>query len=65
MKTLDLCQLLQQHPYPGRGIVLGRSADDQKAVIAYFIMAAARTAATVCSRPLRTASAPGPTTSPR
>ena len=38
MKTLDLCQLLQQHPYPGRGIVLGRSADDQKAVIAYFIM---------------------------
>ena len=38
MKTLDLCQLLQQHPYPGRGIVLGRSADGQKAVIAYFIM---------------------------
>jgi len=38
MKTLDLIQLLQSNPYPGRGIVLGRSADDTKAVIAYFIM---------------------------
>ena len=38
MKTLDLTQLLQSNPYPGRGIVLGRSADDTKAVIAYFIM---------------------------
>ena len=38
MNTLDLCQLLREHPYPGRGIVLGRSADNQKAVIAYFIM---------------------------
>ncbi len=38
MKTLDLTQLLQNNPYPGRGIVLGRSADDTKAVIAYFIM---------------------------
>ena len=38
MKTLDLNELLQNHPYPGRGIVLGRSADDKKAVIAYFIM---------------------------
>ena len=27
MKTLDLNELLQNHPYPGRGIVLGRSAD--------------------------------------
>ena len=38
MKTLDLTQLLQSNPYPGRGIVLGRSADATKAVIAYFIM---------------------------
>ncbi len=38
MKTLDLAQLLSSNPYPGRGIVLGRSADDTKAVLAYFIM---------------------------
>ena len=38
MKILDLNELLQAHPYPGRGIVLGRSADGQKAVIVYFIM---------------------------
>lgn len=38
MQTLDLNQLLTNHPYPGRGIVLGRSADRTKAVIAYFIM---------------------------
>ena len=38
MNTLDLCQLLREHPYPGRGIVLGRSSDDTKAVMAYFIM---------------------------
>ena len=38
MKTLDLNQILNSHPYPGRGIVLGRSADDKKAVIVYFIM---------------------------
>ena len=38
MKTLDLNELLQNHLYPGRGIVLGRSADDKKDVIAYFIM---------------------------
>ena len=38
MKTLDFCELLQNHPYPGRGIMLGRSADNKNAVIAYFIM---------------------------
>ena len=38
MNTLDLTELLRSNPYPGRGIVLGRSADDTKAVIAYFIM---------------------------
>ena len=38
MNKLDLTQILNSHPYPGRGIVLGRSADNRKAVIAYFIM---------------------------
>lgn len=38
MKTLDFCQLLNEHPYPGRGIMLGRSADDKYGVIVYFIM---------------------------
>ena len=38
MKTLDLNEILNTHPYPGRGIVLGRSTDDKKAVIVYFIM---------------------------
>ncbi|MCD7881288.1 MAG: IMP cyclohydrolase [Clostridiales bacterium] len=38
MKPLDLMQELRRNPYPGRGIVLGRSADGEKAVIAYFIM---------------------------
>ena len=34
----DLCALLRGNPYPGRGILLGRSADGGSAVIAYFIM---------------------------
>ena len=34
----DLAALLAGNTYPGRGIVLGRSADGQKAVIIYFIM---------------------------
>ena len=34
----DLNVLLQGNPYPGRGIVLGRSADGKCAAIAYFIM---------------------------
>ena len=38
MNTLNLTELLRSHPYPGRGIVLGRSADNKKAAIAYFIM---------------------------
>jgi len=38
MNTLDLNQILSSHPYPGRGIVLGRTADNKKAAIAYFIM---------------------------
>ena len=38
MKILNLNDILTSHPYPGRGIVLGRTPDNQKAVIAYFIM---------------------------
>ena len=38
MQTLNLFELLRQNPYPGRGIVLGKTADGKKAVIAYFIM---------------------------
>lgn len=35
---LQLKQELKNNAYPGRGIVIGRSADGGKAVIAYFIM---------------------------
>ena len=38
MELLDLTKLLENNPYPGRGIVLGRSADNRYAVAAYFIM---------------------------
>ena len=34
----DLAAYLGERTYPGRGILLGRSADNKKAVIAYFIM---------------------------
>ncbi len=37
MKPQNLFQLLRENPYPGRGIVMGRTAN-HKAVIAYFIM---------------------------
>lgn len=38
MELLNLSSLLASNPYPGRGIMLGRSADNKKAVAAYFIM---------------------------
>ena len=34
----DIAKLLSENTYPGRGIILGRSKDDKKAVVAYFIM---------------------------
>ena len=37
-KTEDLGRLLAQNPYPGRGIVVGKSADGRHAAVAYFIM---------------------------
>ena len=38
MKAVSLTKEIASTTYPGRGIVLGRSADGAKAVIAYFIM---------------------------
>ncbi len=38
MNMLSLEQELKQNSYPGRGIVIGRTADGSKAVTAYFIM---------------------------
>lgn len=38
MEMLSLEQELKQNTYPGRGIVVGKSADGTKAVAAYFIM---------------------------
>lgn len=38
MKIESLAQELNTNSYPGRGIVLGKSADGKNAVIAYFIM---------------------------
>ena len=34
----DFMNYLSERAYPGRGIMLGRSADNKKAVIVYFIM---------------------------
>jgi len=38
MALYDLKQLLSENAYPGRGIVVGKSADIKSAMIAYFIM---------------------------
>lgn len=38
MKMLSLEQQLKENAYPGRGIVIGRTADGKSAVAAYFIM---------------------------
>ncbi|HBN55429.1 MAG TPA: inosine monophosphate cyclohydrolase, partial [Lachnospiraceae bacterium] len=38
MKQLSIQQELSSNSYPGRGIIIGRSADGTKAVAAYFIM---------------------------
>ena len=38
MKPVDIKQDLAGNSYPGRGIVIGQSADGKQAVIAYFIM---------------------------
>ena len=38
MALYDLKSLLENNTYPGRGIVIGKSADGKSALIAYFIM---------------------------
>lgn len=38
MQRMNLTDYLSENPYPGRGILLGKSEDKNFAVIAYFIM---------------------------
>lgn len=38
MKMLSIAEELAGNAYPGRGIIIGKSADGSKAVTAYFIM---------------------------
>ena len=38
MNMLSIEQELRNNSYPGRGIILGKSADGTKAAAAYFIM---------------------------
>lgn len=38
MALFNLAELLKNNTYPGRGIVVGKSNDGKKAMIAYFIM---------------------------
>lgn len=38
MKTISIYDELRSNAYPGRGIVIGKSADGKSAVSAYFIM---------------------------
>ncbi len=38
MEILNLSEVLKTNAYPGRGIVIGRTADNKKTAIAYFIM---------------------------
>jgi len=38
MEILSIEKELRENVYPGRGIIIGRSADKTKAVVAYFIM---------------------------
>lgn len=38
MNTFEISKLLSENTYPGRGIIVGKSEDGKKALIAYFIM---------------------------
>ena len=38
MEMLNIEKELRENSYPGRGIIIGKSADGTKAVTAYFIM---------------------------
>ena len=37
MQKFDISELLKNNPYPGRGIVIGKTPDGKKAVTAYFV----------------------------
>ena len=36
--TSDILELLRTNPYPGRGIIIGRSGDGERSIVVYFIM---------------------------
>ena len=38
MEKKEITTLLKENAYPGRGIIIGKSADAKYAVTAYFIM---------------------------
>ncbi len=38
MALYDIKKILSENTYPGRGIIIGKSSDGKKAMIAYFIM---------------------------
>ena len=38
MEVRDIAKELKNNPYPGRGIIVGKTKDGKKAAIAYFIM---------------------------
>ena len=38
MELQNMETLLRANRYPGRGVLLGRSADNRHAILAYFIM---------------------------
>ncbi|MCL2018244.1 MAG: IMP cyclohydrolase [Oscillospiraceae bacterium] len=38
MQKQNISEILKSNPYPGRGIIIGKSADGESAVAAYFIM---------------------------
>ena len=38
MQQKDICLILRENSYPGRGIIIGRSSDNKKAIFIYFIM---------------------------
>ena len=49
MKPVSLYNDIASTSYPGRGIVIGKSADGSKAVIAYFIMGRSENSGKDCS----------------
>lgn len=38
MEFINICEELKNNSYPGRGIVIGKTADNENIAIAYFIM---------------------------